>query len=191
LNWVNGYLQPPLEGSDSLHPCRFFGCRPSVVAPADCPRPELQNQVGEQPHPPPGCPPFRGTIFDRNAELIVDNRASFDLFWSFPKKFITRRNFPAALRNSSVSPPRPCKTNLPVKGGRPLSDLSSSKRNLTREELAVIESNLFNLPGTMIQVKPQRRYMYNELASHVIGYLGEISEASSTAVNTLMPSRRI
>jgi len=50
------------------------------------------------------------------------------------------------------------------------------KRNLTREELAVVETNLFNLAGVMIQVSPQRSYNYEQLASHLIGYLGEISD---------------
>ena len=50
------------------------------------------------------------------------------------------------------------------------------KRDISREELAIIETHLYNLPGVRIQVNPQRHYIYGELASHILGYLGEISE---------------
>ena len=49
------------------------------------------------------------------------------------------------------------------------------KEDLTRSELAIVENNLFHLSGAMIQVRPTRYYVYGSFASHVIGYLGEIS----------------
>ena len=57
------------------------------------------------------------------------------------------------------------------------------KKNLSREELAIVEAHLFNLPGVMIQIKPQRYYLHKELAAHLIGYLGEISEPQLTSGN--------
>jgi penicillin-binding protein 2 len=50
------------------------------------------------------------------------------------------------------------------------------KKNISREELAVVETNLFNLPGVMIRVNPQRFYLFEKLAAHVIGHMGEINE---------------
>ena len=39
-----------------------------------------------------------------------------------------------------------------------------------------VETNRFKLPGVAIEVKPRRRYHYPYLASHVIGYMGEITQ---------------
>jgi len=120
-------------------------------------------------------PPFRGMIFDRHGELLVDNRPSFDLF-IVPEQTRMIED----LRENMV--------RLVKLDGDPLRDRLNResyrygfrpvpiKKNLSREELALVEANLFNLPGVMIQVKPQRHYLLGDFASHVIGYLGEISE---------------
>ncbi len=120
-------------------------------------------------------PSFRGMMFDRNGELIVDNRPSFDLFVvpeevHDPEKLSNSFEELIGLAASTVE------EKLNEEGRKAPFRPLLVKKNLTREELAIIETNLFNLPGTMIQVKPQRHYIYSEFASHVIGYLGEINE---------------
>ncbi|MBN1103043.1 MAG: penicillin-binding protein 2 [Deltaproteobacteria bacterium] len=127
-------------------------------------------------------PPFRGMIFDRHGELLVDNRPSFDLY---------------LILEDAQERTRLLK-NLEILLGIPLHVIKKKlskdalkypfrpiliKRNMTRDELAVIETNLFNLPGLRIQVKPQRHYIHGDLSSHVIGYLGEISEAQLNTGN--------
>jgi len=119
--------------------------------------------------------PFRGMIFDRNGELLVDNRPSYNLF-IIPEGIRNRGQLLKSLEvligidtelvNSKLSA---------VPHQYPFKPVQIAK-NISRDELAVIETNLFNLPGVMIQVKPQRNYIFGELASHLIGYLGEISE---------------
>jgi penicillin-binding protein 2 len=121
-------------------------------------------------------PPFRGIIFDAKGEVIVDNRASFDLF-VVPEEIHNPGELSSSLENLLGLAAKTVQDKITNEGrSAPFRPLLI-KGNLTREELAIVETNLFNLPGTMIQVKPQRHYAYNELASHVIGYLGEISEA--------------
>ena len=120
-------------------------------------------------------PPFRGMMFDRNNELIVDNRPSFDLF-VVPEEVYDPDGISSSFEELIGLAASTVQEKLNQEGRmwpfRPLL----IKKNLTREELAIIETNLFNLPGAMIQVKPQRHYIYNDFASHLIGYLGEISE---------------
>jgi penicillin-binding protein 2 len=118
-------------------------------------------------------PPIRGMIFDRHGELLVDNRPSFDLL-VVPEEIQGRNNLVEALNKLVGVDPESVEEKLDGDSYafRPVL----IKRNLSREELAVTEANLFNLPGAMIQVKPQRHYLYNDFASHVVGYLGEISE---------------
>jgi penicillin-binding protein 2 len=120
-------------------------------------------------------PPFRGMIFDRNGELLVDNRPSFDLFL-VPEDVRNPTNLAESLERL-----------IGIDAGFVIEKLTGEssrygfrpipiKRNLSREELAVMEANFFNLSGVAIQVKPRRHYVMDDFASHLIGYLGEISD---------------
>ena len=121
-------------------------------------------------------PPFRGMIFDRNGDLLVDNRPSFDAY-VIPEEISDRGELIGSLYTLLGLDPVSLEDRIGKEdqkyGFRPVL----IKKNLTREELAIVEANLFNLPGVMIQIKPQRYYLYKELAAHLIGYLGEINEA--------------
>jgi penicillin-binding protein 2 len=119
--------------------------------------------------------PFRGMIFDRHGQLLVDNRPSFDMF-IIPEDIQKREQLLRNLEALVGLHPAYVEQKLNENGQqRPFKPVLI-KKNLSREELAVIETNLYNLAGVLIQVKPQRHYIFKEFASHLIGYLGEISE---------------
>jgi penicillin-binding protein 2 len=50
------------------------------------------------------------------------------------------------------------------------------KSDIDWNELALLESNRVYLPGLIVDVRPRRAYDYRDLASHLIGYLGEVDE---------------
>jgi penicillin-binding protein 2 len=50
------------------------------------------------------------------------------------------------------------------------------KSDIDWNELAILESNRVHLPGLLVDVRPRRAYDYGDLASHLIGYLGEVDE---------------
>jgi penicillin-binding protein 2 len=50
------------------------------------------------------------------------------------------------------------------------------KPDIEWNELAILESNRVHLPGLQVDVRPKRTYNYGTLASHLIGYLGEVDE---------------
>ncbi|MBF0184527.1 MAG: penicillin-binding protein 2 [Magnetococcales bacterium] len=50
------------------------------------------------------------------------------------------------------------------------------KTHLTWEEVSLVETRIHELPGVTIEVQPQRHYRTGTLASHAIGYLGEVNE---------------
>jgi penicillin-binding protein 2 len=120
-------------------------------------------------------PPFRGMIFDRNGELLVDNHPSYNLY-IIPEDIQNREQLIKSLETliglNSDEVDGKLKKDSNKYPFKPLL----IKRNMTRDELAIIETNLFNLPGLRIEVNPQRNYIYGDLASHIIGHLGEISE---------------
>lgn len=49
--------------------------------------------------------------------------------------------------------------------------------NVSYDTVTEIDSMIQNLPGIVITAKPVRVYPYNDLASHVIGYIGKVSES--------------
>ena len=120
-------------------------------------------------------PPFRGMILDRHGKTLVDNRPSYDLH-VIPEEVQDLGDLLERLSRLAGVDPQPAKQEL-VKAYRryPFRPVCL-KRDLSRNELARIETHRFNLPGVMINVSPQRRYISGKRASHLIGYLGEISE---------------
>ncbi|MBW2003355.1 MAG: penicillin-binding protein 2 [Deltaproteobacteria bacterium] len=119
--------------------------------------------------------PVRGMIFDRNGELLVDNRASFAL-GVVPKDI---KNLDGLIDDigrlieiDGLSAKKKINEGLRQ---NPFNSVSI-KKGLTRDELARIETNVFYMPGVIIEVKPKRHYLYGPLAAHLIGYLGEIDK---------------
>ena len=121
-------------------------------------------------------PPFRGLIFDRHGELLVDNRPSYNVFIT-PEEIQDREQLLVTLERmlylDRLVVKKKIEDQIKKYPFRPVL----IKKNISREELAVVETNLFNLPGVMIRVNPQRFYLFEKLASHVIGHMGEINES--------------
>ena len=119
--------------------------------------------------------PVRGMVFDRNGELLVDNRASFAL-GVIPEDI---KNLDGLIDDisrlveiDSLSAKKTINETLRRNPFNPVY----IKKVLTRDELARIETNIFHMPGVIIEVKPKRHYIYGPFASHLIGYLGEIDK---------------
>jgi penicillin-binding protein 2 len=49
------------------------------------------------------------------------------------------------------------------------------KEDIDWKTLVYIENNRYELPGVRIEVLPRRDYLFNDLGSHMIGYLGQIN----------------
>jgi penicillin-binding protein 2 len=60
--------------------------------------------------------------------------------------------------------------------GSPPSHPLTVKADITRQDLAMVETRRLDLPGVMVDVVIRRNYPYGNLASHLIGYLGEINQ---------------
>ncbi len=121
----------------------------------------------------------RGIITDRNGEILATNEPSYSLYV-----------VPADLKNNTNSLVR-----LSQILDEPLSSLelmveSRKKRrrfepirlqtHLDEKMIAEIEENRVRLPGVYVQLEPERYYPHGELASHILGYIGEISEEDLT-----------
>ena len=119
--------------------------------------------------------PLRGMIFDCDGEMLVGNRPSFDLC-AIPEEVQNREELLGRLNRLIGLDPKLSAQELAKAPPRYPFRPVSLKRDITRDELALIETHQFNLPGVIIKARPLRHYVYQNLSSHLIGYLGEISE---------------
>lgn len=117
----------------------------------------------------------RGTIFDRNGAVLVSNRPSFSVA-VIPQEV---RDRDALLNQLSAY--------LGIDRGELLDKWEKGKgraryypivlaSGITRDQLELLEEKRLWLPGLEIEVKPVRQYEVGSLASHLLGYIGEISD---------------
>ena len=120
-------------------------------------------------------PPFRGVILDRGSELLVGNRPSYDLY-VIPEDVKDLDHLLESLNQLAGLDPASMSRKLGASSRRYPFRPVCLKRDISRRELAMIETRIFNLPGVMIKVRPQRYYVFKNFASHILGYLGEIDD---------------
>jgi penicillin-binding protein 2 len=116
----------------------------------------------------------RGLIIDRNGVVMVDNQPSFDLMF-LPHRakdadFVLRQleklyAYRSLTISSTASFSGENNPFLPVR----------IEKNISREKLAVVETNALDLPGMVVEVVPTRKYLEGETIAHLVGYTGEIS----------------
>ncbi len=120
-------------------------------------------------------PPWRGMILDHQGQVLVANRPSYEL----------------VVVMEDVG-------DIPLLAGRLghllhldpqqlTAQLQNAKKaglhqvrvraDLAWEELARVETFQPELPGVLIQIQPKREYRHKGMACHVLGYLGEVSDA--------------
>ncbi len=118
--------------------------------------------------------PNRGLIYDRNGVLLAENIPAYNL---------------------AIIPERIHDLKATIKALKPLvhirsTDIQNFKHNLKRyhpyepvplklkldeEERASFYVNQYKFPGVVVVVKMLRHYPFNELTSHVVGYVGRIN----------------
>lgn len=119
--------------------------------------------------------PQRGLITDRNGVIIAKNIACFkasiikensqDLDVSY-EKISYLLNLEEDVLRKRVERFQSVPIFYPI----------VVKDNLTQEEISRIEARQLEFPELMIEVEPKRFYPFNTFASHIIGYLQEISQ---------------
>ncbi len=121
-------------------------------------------------------PPQRGLIRDRNGVVLAKNIASF-------RASLIRENCrdyeESCARISKLLDlePEVLKERVDKYKAHPLFQPIVIKDNLTYEEVSRIKARQYELPELIVQSEPKRNYPFGTLASHVIGYLQEISPA--------------
>ncbi|NTV48494.1 MAG: penicillin-binding protein 2 [Geobacteraceae bacterium] len=117
----------------------------------------------------------RGTILDRNGVMLVSNRPSFSLA-VIPQEVKDKEALLTLLSDllglDRVEMSERWKKNLGRAKYYPIVLAS----NITRDQVEIVEENRLRLPGIEIEMKPVREYTSKQLAAHLLGYIGEVSE---------------
>lgn len=118
--------------------------------------------------------PSRGLIFDRNGVLLVENTPVFSIYVT-PIDF-NADNIP--LLADLMNIPEESVTTA-LQRARNFSWYRSSRMfsEVEFEVFSKIEENIWRLPGLSHQIESKRVYPAGVRASHVLGYLREVSEA--------------
>ena len=117
----------------------------------------------------------RGMILDRKGNILVDNRPSYNLY-VIPEDIKDRGKLFSKLQGLIEFDSDQATQQLNAAARAMPFKPVLIKKDISRDELARIETHEFDLPGIGIQVKPHRRYLRGDLAPHVLGYLGEVTE---------------
>ena len=116
--------------------------------------------------------PARGLIYDRNGVLLANNIPSFTLYVSL-EDVTDREGLIRQLTNLLGLDEALIRKKLTARGSKQLP--RKVKDRLTLREATLIESHRLDLPGVMVQVESQRNYPGGTTASHLLGYVGEVS----------------
>ena len=116
--------------------------------------------------------PARGLIYDRNGVLLANNVPSFSLYVSL-EDVKDREALIEKLTELIGLDPALVRKKIAGRGAKQLP--RKIKDRLTLREATLVESHRLDLPGVMIQVESQRNYPSGVTASHVLGYVGEVS----------------
>jgi penicillin-binding protein 2 len=120
-------------------------------------------------------PADRGMLLDRKGRILAHNRPSFEVYLvpedlkANPEVLIKAGKILNMTQDEIEEKIRAQKKRAPFKPIKIKSDINWN-------ELALLESNRVHLPGLIVDVRPRRAYDFGDLASHLIGYLGEVDE---------------
>lgn len=117
----------------------------------------------------------RGLILDRNKKILADNRAWFNAKMEREDRKDVTKILEKLARKTNLSF-KELKANMDKARKGLIYAPVLIKTNISREQLAVIEANKLDFPGVRVDVEPVRYYPYKKIASHLLGYLGEINK---------------
>lgn len=119
--------------------------------------------------------PERGRIFDRYGIPLAANQLNYRVLLVPEKAEGVAATLAELKRILPVTPEDEERIKLEAKRKRGFTPITV-RENLTWDDVARIEVNAPDLPGISIDVGQRRYYTYGALASHVIGYVGAVSE---------------
>jgi penicillin-binding protein 2 len=120
-------------------------------------------------------PADRGMLLDRKGRILAHNRPSFQALL-VPEDLAGNPEVLDRVRDMLRLDADEIQQKLKSSKGRTPFKPIKIKTDIDWQELALLESNRVYLPGVLVDVRSTRAYNFGDLASHLIGYIGEIDE---------------
>jgi penicillin-binding protein 2 len=118
-------------------------------------------------------PASRGMISDRRKQILIDNRPSFEVLL-VPEDIVDMDKTTGFLHRILKATPEEVGKRLEANKHRPPFKPIRIQSDISRLHLALLKTHQLDLPGLIVDVRPRRAYNYGNMASHLVGYLGEI-----------------
>lgn len=120
--------------------------------------------------------PERGNIFDRNGKILASSRLSHAVYvWPMAPKNVEWAETKAKLAQILHTPEAEIQKRL-EKAGYNSSTLVRVARDLTPTQITALAEFDNQLKDVEVYIEAVREYPNGELASHVLGYTGEMSD---------------
>ncbi len=125
-------------------------------------------------------PPSRGLIYDSRGRLLADNRPAFTIT-IVPEDVSDWELLSRRLNNLVGISKEEIKRAREAASGMAAFKPIRIRSRLDREQLALLETFRYELPGVRVLVEYRRAYLAARETAHVIGYLGEINKLELNA----------
>jgi penicillin-binding protein 2 len=135
-----------------------------------------ENRIREIP-----IPAARGNILDRNGRILVDSRPAFNLILN--REDLRKQNLDellSVIRDNLGVDPDWARQQI----DDPLAPKSRPvviKQNISEADRAWVEAHEYEHPELNVALQPQRIYPLGPILGHVLGYVGQISDAQLKA----------
>jgi penicillin-binding protein 2 len=119
-------------------------------------------------------PALRGLVYDDRHQPLVDTRPSFDAVIvpeDTQNLSATIEKLEKVLNHDHIAE----KLEDAEDQGRPDFEPVTVDERLDWPQVVALETHQLELPGVSLQVNPRRHYIYDSLAAHLLGYVGEVT----------------
>jgi penicillin-binding protein 2 len=120
--------------------------------------------------------PPRGNILDRHGKPMASSDINYRLFLDYST--LTQQSFQSTVAHLNGLLPLPDKKLAQLKSQRVSTAAMPDmlRDHLSWDEVAMLELNMMDLPGVMIDLGQIRTYPLADEAAHLLGYLGAVAE---------------
>ena len=126
--------------------------------------------------------PSRGLIYDRNGELLADNRPSYSLSIIRERSEDLEQLLLQISSLIDISSDDIERFEKRLKRRKPY-ERTPLRFNLSEQERGILAVNSYRLDGAEVTARLTRFYPNGELFAHVIGYVGRINERESQQID--------
>ncbi|KPY62590.1 Penicillin-binding protein [Pseudomonas amygdali pv. sesami] len=125
-------------------------------------------------------PPERGLIFDRNGEVLADNRPSFNLTLTRERAGDWHKVIDELMTLLELPDEDRILFDKELKQVRHPFEPATLLYELTEEQIAILAVNQYLLPGVDVAAQFVRHYPLGAHFAHSIGYVGRINEKEAS-----------